>query len=568
MKSEIYLSSAVKSFRTRTLIVAPMTSSYQAVFLKRVTVASLNDGNISLWEAYQFEPNFTKKVVHVGRWLPPSATSQQDGILEVPNPDVIPRRSDLTGYHLRCSFLPHIPLNSRRIIGNLTVYEGIADSIWLELQRTLNFSFECTEPEDKLYGTYIKGKWTGIIADLVQGRADVTINLLSAAPDRASVVDFSFAFYKDSWVIGLKKNRIYGSSWMSYINEFSWDSWLLTAVLIPVASVVLLLTAKFSPYEVTIISNSDAFSLVLGSVACQGWWVDLHSISTRTVLAITMVTSSLLYYHYTAILTSSLATPSLGLPFSDLKGFYDARKDYKLVTLKGSVYRTLFMTDIGRNVLMKVFQSQIIWNDMIHPFPENMVDTVEEAYRAVDKGFTGFSTTMSVFRHLTAYDCQYAYIPVQHSHQWRAFALRKGTYIKDVIDRVLLKMVSSGLTDRYRLHFETPKECNASEKEQYGLDKVVSAFLLLLALLACTPHSRCPPKHTLNVLPSMHTCTFHAPRDSYTTDQPDQCPLSMNVERDDVDKECEVYNDVLGFSYSLRPAYATGFPLPQGSETV
>ena len=64
-----------------------------------------------------------------------------------------------------------------------------------ELSRKLQFTFDCYEVEDKLWGIPDKsGEWNGIIRDLINEKADMAMAPIKITKLRNQVVDFGVPF--------------------------------------------------------------------------------------------------------------------------------------------------------------------------------------------------------------------------------------------------------------------------------------------------------------------------------------------------------------------------------------
>ena len=72
---------------------------------------------------------------------------------------------------------------------NTGVYGGYYVETMNIIAKRLNFTYQITEPKDQEYGSLVNGRWSGMMKDLVEKRADITYSL-SASHERSIYVSF------------------------------------------------------------------------------------------------------------------------------------------------------------------------------------------------------------------------------------------------------------------------------------------------------------------------------------------------------------------------------------------
>jgi len=73
-------------------------------------------------------------------------------------------------------------------------YEGFLVDMLNELSTMIGFTFTIHDNPDQSYGTYVGGKWNGMIAEVMSGAADIALADMSITAKREEAVDFSHPF--------------------------------------------------------------------------------------------------------------------------------------------------------------------------------------------------------------------------------------------------------------------------------------------------------------------------------------------------------------------------------------
>ncbi|XP_072025944.1 glutamate receptor ionotropic, NMDA 1-like [Amphiura filiformis] len=139
--------------------------------------------------------------------------------------------------------------------GNQKCCTGFCMDLLQELAYALNFTYDVHLVDDNNYGTYEKinnsshnKRWTGLIGELKEGRADMIVAPLTINKERTGVIDFSKPFKYQGLTILIKK-PITTSYLLQFLRPFEPKLWILIFACIHFVAVLLYLLDRFSPFS-------------------------------------------------------------------------------------------------------------------------------------------------------------------------------------------------------------------------------------------------------------------------------------------------------------------------------
>jgi hypothetical protein len=162
----------------------------------------------------------------IGKW------SREVG-LTVHNTVIWERRSDLFGTVLTNCIVNYegrvqIKYNSQgKVVGTTGCMSDIIDV----LIDYLNFTTLTVTPKDGQYGSPTPaGGWTGVVGQLVDGEADLSIAGLTYTLCRVNAIDFTIPYeFQESTLLGLATSNNAVNIWV-YLEIFSLGAWIILAL--------------------------------------------------------------------------------------------------------------------------------------------------------------------------------------------------------------------------------------------------------------------------------------------------------------------------------------------------
>ncbi|KAG1656451.1 Glutamate [NMDA] receptor subunit 1 [Nymphon striatum] len=255
---------------------------------------------------------------------------------------------------------------------------GYCMELLKQLAERLNFTYEVHLEEDNIFGAPVKKNgsqeqvWTGLIAELLENKADMAMAALTITPERSQVIDFTKPF-KYQGITILEKMQNKSSLLASFLQPFQRELWILVMVSVHVVALALYLLDRFSPFGRYRLPNSDATeedALNLSSAIWFAWGVLLNSgigegtprsFSARVLGMVWAGFAMIVVASYTANLAAFLV---LDRPDTSLTGINDARlrnpvENFTYATVKKSAVDMYFRKQVElSNITLNAF----IWD--------------------------------------------------------------------------------------------------------------------------------------------------------------------------------------------------------------
>ncbi|XP_078610927.1 glutamate receptor ionotropic, NMDA 2B-like isoform X2 [Branchiostoma floridae x Branchiostoma japonicum] len=117
-------------------------------------------------------------------------------------------------------------------VGNDTLIKccaGFCVDLLERLSRDAWFDYDLYLVEDNNFGAYQRGRWNGMVQDLIQGKAHMAMSSLKTTEERMSAVDFSVPFLETGYKLMVLK-RPGSVSPTAFLEPFDWTFWLMMSI--------------------------------------------------------------------------------------------------------------------------------------------------------------------------------------------------------------------------------------------------------------------------------------------------------------------------------------------------
>ncbi|KAH9496321.1 Glutamate receptor 2 [Bulinus truncatus] len=360
--------------------------------------------------------------------------------------------------HLIVSVVDQEPFIVREPTQGRDLYKGFIVDLLNEISRRANFTYEFTQPSDGRTGEYRQAGWTGVIGDVVSGRAHVGGAALTVTTKREEAVDFTKPYLSNS-VNLLVQKPTWDDLGLGYlVRPFSADYWIMILVVLLLIGIVFFIIGKFSPYEWGNVAadrdprgakNSftlrNSYLFALSTLTWQGFREAPHSLSGRIMAAFWWMFVLFSLIAYTANLTAYLLARPEQIPKMPFKNYEDllASPDIRVgVLLSGSTENSL---RTSRSETLRSLWSKIAsQNTFVEDYNEGV-----KRVKASKGNYVMFMETTSA-EYYARKNCKLMIYGDTLFPSNMAFAVKKGSVWKKILNDAIEDLKDSGLLEQLK----------------------------------------------------------------------------------------------------------------------
>ncbi|CAL7945896.1 unnamed protein product [Xylocopa violacea] len=379
-------------------------------------------------------------------------------------------------------------------------YEGFGIDIIQELSKMLGFNYTFEVQSDNVYGSNVKGKWTGMLGKIIRGEADLAITDLTITSEREGAVDFTTPFMNLGISILYQKPMKTPPSLFSFLSPFSADVWWYLIGAYIFVSVLLYIIGRMCPAEWNNpypcieepeeLENQFTFKnslwFTIGSIMQQGSEIAPIGLSTRMMAASWWFFCLIMVSSYTANLAAFLTVETVVSPFSNVEELAK-KKTIKYGAKQGGSTLTFFR-DSNYSTYKEMYDYMKANEKELLP-PDN-----DAGLKKVLLEDYAFLMESSSIEYITERYCNVTQIGGLLDAKGYGIAMKKNSLYRHALNTAVLRLQQSGLLTELKKKWWTQKRGGGKCREDGGggaaeeldLDNVGGVFLVLTVGVAAS----------------------------------------------------------------------------------
>ncbi|KAB0792599.1 hypothetical protein PPYR_01851 [Photinus pyralis] len=339
----------------------------------------------------------------------------------------------------------------------------------------LHFNYELVVPKSGTFGhKNAKGKWDGIIGDIVSGETYMSIAPLIMTADREEVVDFVPPYFEQSGISIVMRKPVIKTSLFKFMTVLKVEVWLSIVAALIVAACMIWFLDRYSPYSAK--NNPDAypytcrkftlkesFWFALTSFTPQGGGEAPKSLSARTLVAAYWLFVVLMLATFTANLAAFLTVERMQSPVESLDQLSRQSRINYTVVRESLTHEYFINMKFAEDTLYRMWKELTlnastedkryrVWDYPIHEQyghillsinESNPVPNASEGFRIVNERLEGdfaFIHDSSEIKYEISRNCNFSEVGEVFAEKPYAIAIQQGSYLQDPISIAILDL--------------------------------------------------------------------------------------------------------------------------------
>ncbi|XP_017845731.1 glutamate receptor ionotropic, kainate 2 isoform X1 [Drosophila busckii] len=380
------------------------------------------------------------------------------------------------------------------LIGN-SQYEGYGIDLIKELAEKLGFNFTFINGGND-YGSFNKSTniTTGMLKEIVEGRADLAIADLTITSEREEVIDFSLPFMNLGIAILYITPQKAEPALFSFMDPFSKEVWLYLGLAYLGVTLCLFVLGRLSPSEwdnpypcieepeelENQFSINNSLWFTTGALLQQGSEIAPKALSTRTISSIWWFFTLIMVSSYTANLAAFLTIVNPTSSIDNVEDLANNKDEVQYGAKRTGSTRNFFLTSEDP-IYMKM-------NEYMTTHPEMLTETNQDGVKKV-KASTKYAFLMesTSIEFNTVRECNLTKIGDALDEKGYGIAMVKNWPYRDKFNNALLELQEQGVLARLKKKWWNEigaGVCSASSDDsgpsELGMDNLSGIYAVLI----------------------------------------------------------------------------------------
>lgn len=401
----------------------------------KVQLGNFGERNMFKLNIYQLSNSNLK---HIGFWEPPNSLTMQ-----------LIHRNKTRNPGL-ATYKVVVVLVEPYVIKKDGKYEGFCIDIMDALAQRLNFRYEVIESPNNVYGNCMEFNngtvsCDGMVKMLVDQQVDMAITGFTITHSRAKYIDFTKPFMNLGITVLFRKPKPDPPQLMSFLAPLDNTVWAGIITVFLGISLVLLITARFTPYEwinphpcdPTTEEVENQFTplsslwYVIAALMQQGCELAPVAVSTRTLAAVWWFFTLILISSYTANLAAFLTVENVVSPIESAEDLA-SQTEIKFGTTEGGSTMDFFKSS-NNPTYLKMF-------DIMERANPPVWANIEEGERRVLQGDYAYLSESSSIEYRVERNCDLMQVGNWLDSKGYGIGLPKDSDLTDEVSREVIKL--------------------------------------------------------------------------------------------------------------------------------
>ncbi|XP_055907531.1 glutamate receptor ionotropic, kainate 2-like [Eupeodes corollae] len=391
---------------------------------------------------------------------------------------------------------PHVTLkqSTMKLSGN-NRYEGFGVELIQRLAEKLGFNFTFHMHKDGNYGSFnsTSNISTGMVREIMEGRADLGITDLTITSEREAGVDFTIPFMNLGISILYQKPRKADPKLFSFMDPFSGKVWLWLGISFFGVSLAFFILGRIAPGEwdnpypcieepeelENQLSMGNSIWFATGALLQQGSEIAPKALSTRLLASIWWFFTLILVASYTANLAACLTFENPTSVIDDVKDLAENKGGVQYGAKSSGSTRTFFKNSED--------ETYMLMNNYMNQNPSLLTSTNDEGVERVLTENYAFLMESTSIEYNVARICNLTQIGGLLDEKGYGIAMRKNWPYRDKLNNALLELQESGVLAKMKSKWwfelgtgSCTKKTEQSEATEMGMPNLGGVYFVLL----------------------------------------------------------------------------------------